>query len=300
MTRISAKSSVDGVETAAAPTLLRLLGQASVTGMNGVRRAVPRGLQPLLCRLVIRGPVHREVLMDELWPDASPTRIRGRFNTLTWRLRRFMSTESVVDDGAGLLSLAPSVECDVAAFEREYASDHGVLSAADHYGGDLLPGCFDDWVVAERERLRSLYLSLLRRIVAHHSARGELDLAIRRGCELCSADPLREDVQRELISLYLRAGRRAEARRQYEHCVDVLASDLGVRPMPETQQLGRAIALYEEQPEVLGRSTRIDVAVAVAVANDEADLDELLRRCQAAIDALALVVGQIEDRLRSI
>lgn len=296
MTRISADSSVDSAETPAAPKHLRLLGQASVTGVDGARRAVPRGLQPLLCRLAIRGPIHREVLMDELWPDASSARIRGRFNTLIWRLRRFMSADSLVNDGAGLLSLTPSVECDVAVFEREYASRHSVPSAADHYSGDLLPGCFDDWVVAERERLRNLYLSLLRRIVAHHSARGELNLAIRRGSELCNADPLREDAQRELISLYLRAGQRAEARRQYEHCVDVLASDLGVRPMLETQQLGRAIALHGHHSAAPSRSTGTDVAVG----NDAADLGELLHRCQAAIDALALLVRQIEDRLRSM
>ena len=55
-------------------------------------------------------------------------------------------------------------------------------------------------------------------------------------------------MHRRLMALYVRAGQRARALRQYEHCVTVLERELGVSPLPETQALQRSILLGESSP----------------------------------------------------
>ena len=34
------------------------------------------------------------------------------------------------------------------------------------YVGDLLPACYDDWVLLERERLRQRYINALEQLIA--------------------------------------------------------------------------------------------------------------------------------------
>ncbi len=54
-------------------------------------------------------------------------------------------------------------------------------------------------------------------------------------------DGYREDAYCQLIRCYWQLGRRSEALRQYERCVTILRRDLGLEPMPEIQELYRAI-----------------------------------------------------------
>ena len=61
---------------------------------------------------------------------------------------------------------------DVVAFEgtaslaERTADDHGAAlrEAVDLYTGDLLEGCYDEWLDGERQRLRGRFLDALRRL----------------------------------------------------------------------------------------------------------------------------------------
>src|SRR5207253_8708215 len=70
--------------------------------------------------------------------------------------------------------------------------------------------------------------------------RGDDRLAEKRLRSAISADPLREDAHRGLMTALARLGRQAEALRCYEHCRRVLREELGAAPSPETQ------AVYEQ------------------------------------------------------
>lgn len=278
---------------------LQLLGGAKLVDADGATRGVPQGLQPVIARFAIAGPTHREILMEQLWPEARPSQARKRLNTLVWRVRRFLSDNSLIDHGAGMLGFSHAVDSDVGRFEREQACDEGIPEAADEYRGELLPGCFDPWVVGERDRLRTLYLALLRRLVGHHVARGELDLAIQRGCQLCEADPLREDDQRELIRLFLQVGRRRDARRQYERCVAALAEELGVDPMPETVRVGAEILAPATSWRAGngGAAASEELAAGSREAESAEELSSLLDQCRSMIKDVHGVIAQLEERL---
>jgi DNA-binding SARP family transcriptional activator len=113
--------------------------------------------------------------------------------------------------------------------------------ALELYRGDLLEGFYYDWVLAERECLRALYVRGRLQLLSYHAAGSEWEQAIECGREVLRLDPLRETVHRRLIELYARNGEPAAARRQYHRLVQLLAEELQVAPAPETVAVWQAL-----------------------------------------------------------
>jgi predicted ATPase len=149
------------------------------------------------------------------------------------------------------IALRPTaVEVDVVAFEQRVAQGRpdALEQASALYVGDLLSGfslnepAFEEWLMAERERLRELALEALAKLLAHQQrAPGSAETAVRTALQLIALDPLQEPVHRTLMRLYIHLGRRAAALRQYQLCVSVLQRELGVEPEAETRQLYQEI-----------------------------------------------------------
>jgi predicted ATPase len=104
------------------------------------------------------------------------------------------------------------------------------------YAGDLLPGCYDDWLVPEREQLRQDYLNALERIIEMLQQQRDYRLAISYGQRLLREDPLSEEAYQHLMRLHALNGDRARALRIYHNCVTTLQRELGVEPSPATRQ----------------------------------------------------------------
>jgi DNA-binding SARP family transcriptional activator len=93
--------------------------------------------------------------------------------------------------------------------------------------------------VAERERLLARYLLALERLGGIWMARQQYASAADCYQRLLERDIYREDTHCHLIRCYAWLGRRSDALRQYQRCASVLATDLGLEPMEETQKLYR-------------------------------------------------------------
>ena len=105
------------------------------------------------------------------------------------------------------------------------------------YVGELLEGFYDDWALRERERLRSLYLKSLAHLMRYYGHNGTCENAIACGQQILNLDPLREEIHREVMRLYLQSGQRTMAIRHYKSCFRILDAELGITPMEETQAL---------------------------------------------------------------
>ncbi|MCU1501688.1 MAG: transcriptional activator domain protein, partial [Ilumatobacteraceae bacterium] len=134
---------------------------------------------------------------------------------------------------------------DVAAFDAAQAAANapGVTSllemdalrtAIDLYRGDLLDGCYDEWVVTVREGFRDRYLAHLQRLSEILVVDGRSAEAIRVCRELLRNDPLREDTSRLLMGVHVVAGDRASAVRVFHECTSTLRRELAVAPAAET------------------------------------------------------------------
>src|SRR5262249_34836823 len=112
-----------------------------------------------------------------------------------------------------------------------------LIQAADRYGGELLPGHFETWIIPERQRLADAYLPALEELAANHERGGALHGALQYAWRAVAVDALREESQYHLIRLLLLNGQPAAALQQYQELERLLACEMGVQPAPELQAL---------------------------------------------------------------
>ncbi len=266
-----------------------------------------RRVQALLAYLLLQPRPHpREVLADLLWGEQDASRARSCLSTTLWRLRRALADGGYAEN---LLVTTPAGEVgidrergvwlDVATFEAEArrvmvqppravaAADVSALENAIHlYTGDLLEGFYDDWALRERERVRSLYLSSLHYLLRYYQYRGDYARALTCGASILDLDPLREDIHRAVIRLHLAAGQRTLGLRQYDTCRRLLEEELGIDPMPETQQLLPLLVQTDppDHPGPPANSARQVVALQGEVRLLTEIMAELQQRLQRLVD----------------
>lgn len=209
-------------------------------------------------------PVSREALMELLWPEADPAHAGGNLRVVLHDLRRALeprrdrgSPSSFVAREGDLVYLDPSPRVWVDAEEfvrsaREAARFAGqgrdeealtaCQTAASLYGGEYMEDePYSDWCLFERERLRENYLNVLKLMVSILERRHDMGGAVETCRTALTVDRGREDFHRELMRLLWRAGRRAEALRQYDTCRRILWDEIESEPSEETDLLYRAV-----------------------------------------------------------
>ena len=129
------------------------------------------------------------------------------------------------------------------------ASDVETLEQAlQLYTGELLEGFYEDWVLFERERLRTLYLNGQAHLMQYYRYHGTFKESLACAQKILDKDPLREEIHREIMHLYLENGQRALAVRQYQACTQTLATELRIPPMEETQMLYHQLLQTAPEP----------------------------------------------------
>jgi DNA-binding SARP family transcriptional activator len=223
-----------------------------------------RTTQELLAYLLLnnRRSHPREVIHGMFWGDYPEERARNCLNTAFWRLRHALEPEGVLKgtyletnhlgeirfnpqsnywlDVEQFLQQANSVIAksinDVA--EEEIWTLSHVLTL---YQGPLLEGFFSDWVMHQRELVHMTFLNALQYLMVYFQERDRYEDSLLYAQRILEFDPLREEVHRMIMRLYVQLGQRALAVRQYETCRAVLADALGLQPMPETENLYRQL-----------------------------------------------------------
>ncbi len=218
--------------------VLHLFGGPYVS--NGRRRiAVPDGSKRLLAFVALHaGQVDRRHAAGTLWPNVDDLRAAGNLRSALWRLNR--AGVPLIDADKTFLALSDDVTVDIRVVRRwaDRLSD-GVATDTDlavHPAGvdaiDLLPGWYDDWALAERDRIRERLLHALELMSKLLAQRGRLGDAVDAAMLAVTTDPLRESAQRALIEAHIAKGNWHEARRRYGAYRGLLAAELGTEPHP--------------------------------------------------------------------
>jgi predicted ATPase/DNA-binding SARP family transcriptional activator len=205
----------------------------------------------------------REELAELLWPECYPETSRKNLRTALNSLRRQLEPPSV-PSGAVLVANRASVRLnpdvcvtDVALFQTALQAaaqtDSAVeraqrlVEAAELYRGELLPGYFDDWILAERQRLLEAYVKTLDELAAHCKEAGDLHGAIQWARRVVGADPLREEAHQNLIRLLTAAGQPEAALRQYRDLERLLRQELRTAPEAALRVLARELEAQAAQ-----------------------------------------------------
>lgn len=236
----------------------------------------------------------REMLMNLFWSDCDEQRAKRCLSTTIWRLRselRQATTSTIYIHSPVPGEIGFNIEneywLDIAVFEEKIAhvlaqpavqlssnDAQELTDALKLYTGDLLEGIYDDWVLVERERLRMLHLRGLAHLMIHYRECGSFEQSLVYAQKILDIDPLREEVHREVMRLYLQIGQRAMAVRQFHICRKVLATELGITPMAETRALYHQIAApsldldQQDGPTMARLSTVLQLDTAVRELND--------------------------------
>jgi DNA-binding SARP family transcriptional activator len=209
--------------------------------------------------------LHREQVMDVLWPDEAPADAAPKLHKAAHYARRACGRDAVVlrNDIVTLFPVA-EVTVDVAVFDelsrRAMADDDRAAAqeAIALYCGELLPADrYDEWAADRRELLRLRHLNVLR--------------IAGRWSEVSELDPGDEDAHLELMRHHFAAGDFNAALLQFERTERILDRHLGVTPGPELRQLRDRIASAMQAPLV-------DALVA--------ELAELTRRQAVLLETL--------------
>ncbi len=212
----------------------------------------------------------KDQALDLLWPDQPPSSASNNLYRTLHALRQTLdahfgdgSADAVFTFEDGVLTLAESVWVDAAEFERlctaaipESRTPQSGAQAVSNperalslYRGDLLPDdLYAEWTLAPRESLRRLHREASLAVASHRRDEREYAGAIALLAPLLERDRADEPVHRELMRVYVLAGRRHDALRQYQACVNALAAELDVPPEPETTALYDRILSGELAP----------------------------------------------------
>jgi DNA-binding SARP family transcriptional activator len=220
-------------------------------------------LQELLVYLILRrgASVPRQHLAFLFWPDSTEEQARTNLRNLWHRLRRHLP------DAADLLTASElalqwrgdaSCRVDLAQFEAELANarasenvDERIAAlerAVALYGGDLLPGCYSEWLLAERDRVAGAYGDALEQLATLHEERGEYRRAIAHAQALLRCDPLNESAYAQLMRLHALNEDRAAALHTYHTCASVLRRELDVEPGAATRALYERLVNFAPEP----------------------------------------------------
>lgn len=276
---------------------IQLLGEFDLTYNNVRVKAVhsPR-LRTLLAYLILhRGvPQPRQHLAFLLWPDSAEEQARTNLRNLVHLLRQALPhSDCCLHSESQTLLWEPHVPYSLDIVEFETALKAGALhDAVALYHGDLLPECYHDWVMPERERLRQLYINALDRLAQEAEELRDYHAALSHAHRLMREDPLCEAHCRQLLRLQMLAGDRAAALRSYHACATALRRELGVEPAPATQQIYAQV--LHGVTAGAGSPARFDTALPLIGRQQE--WAELLRLWQFAAGGhpqLALLAGEV-------
>lgn len=202
--------------------------------------------------------VPADVIGEAIWPhagSAAPNTVRHFIHALRERLepdRSGTACSSFVICRRGGYGLDPErIWIDADEFERHAGAGAALIAAgaapaarehlaraAELYRDDFLADePYADWVLRERDRLRSAACDVLRALIQLASP-GDVARYLERLAEL---EPFDDDVHRELISAWMQMGRRSRAARHYESFRTRVRREFGALPGFELSDLAQAV-----------------------------------------------------------
>jgi DNA-binding SARP family transcriptional activator len=202
-------------------------------------------------------PVQRDVLIDLFWPDVDPETARRNLHQAIYVIRKALReaydpTQLIIfADEAYAVNTSAGMWCDAEEFEacaragrraeRELKEGDAIAayeSAERIYGGEFLQDSpYEDWAMAERDRLRLVYLEVANRLADLKLAKGDVEAALDLSQRALLRDSSDEAAHRCALRCHGAAGNRNLVIRQYEACVNALDRAHGLEPTRETTEL---------------------------------------------------------------
>lgn len=242
---------------------IRLLGDFSIKGQEGSVAALnkPR-LQSLLAYLLLHHevPQFRYYLANLLWPDSREAQALTNLRKLIYLINQvFLPDCALIRADNQTLQWNQDIPyyLDVSEFQRLLAGKplvdlplENLEQALTLYQGDLLPSCYEDWVVTEREHLQQVFITVLDELIERYENLRRYPEAIACCRRLVYCEPFHKDGYPRLMRLYALNDEIAAALKTYQAYARLLKRELGVEPDEDSHHLYRQIQQPSGQPRL--------------------------------------------------
>jgi WD40 repeat protein/DNA-binding SARP family transcriptional activator len=252
-------------------TLFRILGPLEVDVAGD---SVPLGgpkQRAVLAHLVLRANqlVAAETLIDQIWPEEPPEKVRNVIQTYVSHLRKALGHDRIQTHGPGYrLRLDPS-ELDAARFDALMRDAKKSLPVDPTVAVATLEDALSLWrgpaladlagqssLLAEAARLDELRLEAQETRIEGLLAAGLQAQTIGELEALIARHPWRESLWGLLMLAFYREGRQAEALRTYQRVREILADELGIDPSPELVRLHQRVLQQDPGLDLQGEPLR--------------------------------------------
>jgi len=277
-----------------------------------------RKVQELFCYLLLHRDhsLPREILASILWPDTTTAQSKKNLRQALWQLQSALGSQNqrlndrivLVEPDWVQLNSAANFWLDVAVFERTFnlvqktpgqeldsSTAQLLQETVQLYQGPLLEGWYQDWCLLERERLQSLYLAMLDKLMRDGEVIHDYETGLLYGMRIMCYDRARERTHRRMMRLYYLLGDRAEALRQYERCAAALEEELGISPSKST------IAIYRQiQADQLDEPAPAPVEVDTSPEIPVPPLLEVLGHLAQMQRSLAQLQNEVQQSIQMV
>ena len=304
---------------------IRLFGAIELR--DGGRRLGARdfgGVKPkqvLEILLLARGrPVPKDRLADMLWGEALPKNVSGTLETYVSVLRRRLAPEGrrghelVVTEPDAYRFAVEQVDLDLDRFDGHLlkAADSDAHSARRCLEealalarGELIEDePYAEWVLDLRDVYRDRVVQAMLGAAEAALAGDDDPAGLAHAQAAISKDRYNERAYRTAMVAYYALGRQSEALAMFERCRSVLADELEVGPMPETQALHAAIrrqvdsrelrpVAFQKRASTHHDRSRPKASELIGRSAELAEIEEEIRRALAGTPSLVLIEGEV-------
>ena len=229
---------------------LHLLGPfAAQRHDDGPKPNLSRKTRALLAYLAATGQAHSRRSLYEMFCADS----QDPAGALRWhlsRIRRMVGAESLLVEGDLVRFNHERGWVDSHEFSRLLDQTEGNWSTIElnhvltYYRDEFLAelniqgaASFEFWLLSERSRYQQLFERGLRVAIKRNLDGGSYNEALTQTQRLLQSNPLLEEGHAFLMQLYAQTGRREAALTQFEHCRQLLATELAVEPSADLAAL---------------------------------------------------------------
>lgn len=227
-----------------------------------------------------RGFRRRDKILALFWPELGQKAARNALSNMLYHIRRELGDDVLVNRGAEEVCIGPeNLWCDAVAFGDHL--DRGELEAgADLYRGELLEGFhvpgaapeFDQWLDAERERLRTRAAEAAWMLAGRSEASGHAAAARSWAKKAAAWTPFSDESQRRLIAVFHRSGDRTGALQAYDDYAARLRREWDMMPSAALSALAEEIRGEPERSDrsVKGKASSLAVLPFIPMGEGEA------------------------------
>lgn len=234
-----------------------------LTKANTLRR------QALLTYLLLhmQAPQSRHHLAFTFWPDSSEKQAHANLRKLLFQLRNALPTpDRFLQQDHLIVQWRPDAPCTVDVVELRHLLTQSAPASnleslrriVQLYQGELLPGCYDEWLLPIRQQLQQAVMTTLEQLINLHEHQREYQAGIQYAQRLLGIDPLHEVTYRRLMQLQALNGDRMAALQTYQTCAARLQGELGVEPDAETHALYRHLLIQVSPTALISSKPHFD------------------------------------------